>query len=557
VTVDSLTGTRYTMSSPYDSLYCLDPYGSVIRWTSSNGGGAVGVGKYLRMVTNPLAYGINPLPTNHVMYLSYPIVSGDGVGNFRTRASAFRPAKAAQYFTIETLVYDSTTKVSVTLDSIIRVAVAFAGNGCSNDSAYYLKMYKNWGSDTLVYASGDWFMAPQDMNRVVNGQSFENWRTYLHSMPVVGGFIDASSGKQAVYAVGDDWKATDHDTCKVWLFRMKREITGDSVGVNFATTFQRQAVEVRSNENDRFCFSAYDFPDSFLAADVVILEYGNPIVGGGEQAGELILYTKDSRWKVFPSNNSFATQKMNGSRGLVAKNSFVNIDNIHYGLAADGYWECDGSQPVLVSASVASYFTDTINTTRYDLVTAAWDAEQDNIWLSIPRRSSTKNDITLIYHRPTRSWWRQSVASGAFCYIGDRDFSDSVTMIAGGTDSSTIYAIGGLTDDGVNISGSLKTGYMTYSDNDNAKSVKTLFFDYYSPSVGSLRYELYRLKDGSRSQIDTASFQLKAWSAQKQVNVDMSKTWGRTLQFGLTIPSVSGVWVNAFEVLATLRGRIK
>ena len=151
VGVDSAT-VSYRLRAPFLVSQCPN-YTAGPRYLEFTGSGIVpgSAGQYLHLTTNSVAYAVggNPIPAGHTMYLSYPITSvtdirdqytGDHTTRIKTRAAAFVPLPDSSSFLVETLVYDSTTKYGVTLDSVQRVATSISAPLCGNDSIYYLKL---------------------------------------------------------------------------------------------------------------------------------------------------------------------------------------------------------------------------------------------------------------------------------------------------------------------------------------------------------------------------------------------------------------------------------
>ena len=376
--------------------------------------------------------------------------------------------------------------------------------------------------------------------------------------PIAGGYVTADS---AILAASPDsagfvWS----DSCHLSFYRMKRSLlnTSTDVGVDNVAMYQLSTFEVRVAEMDRVYWSEVSDPDSFRAGNFMVLEYGNPIIVMGEQLGNLVAYTKTNRWKIFPfEEGSFATEKLNGSRGCVAKNSFLNIDNVHYGLASDGYWECSGDVPLLISDAISTYFTDSINTNQYRMIAAGYDQVNDDIWLSFPTGTSLVNNVTLVYHRPTKSWWRQSFNSGAYTYNSDRSICDSAGMFVGGTDSNTIYIKRGVLDGSNSITSSLQTGFYDFGLPDKAKVVKSLLLNYDSPSGNTVTLGLRRMSLGSDTEFTYSEFGSNSYWSQKIVNVVQGTTWGRHFSFSLNVSNASGFKVGDYQVLITSDRKIK
>ncbi len=493
VLVDSLSGTRYQYSAI--NRVCFGGPMTGLRFTASGVDANFG-GRFARITTNPLSVGgtANPVPAGQPFYMSYPIWSS-GNDSIKTFAAAFLPdSTSSQYVTIEALEYDSTSKFTRRVDS---VRVATTATVCGTENARYLKIYCDscfFDADTASFITGDWFVSPNYPWSYSGLTAASYWNGYIWTsvgsvFPVVGGYR-ASDGAWLAACPPDvnDGIAWDIDSnnVEVVFYRMKRAGVAAPDGIEWAGVFNNSAVEVRSDEKDVVYRSAVNLPDSFLSDRWMIVDHGQPIVVGGLQRGDLVLYTAVNRWALIEGGSGyFSKQYLDGARGCIAKGSFLNIDGVHYGLAADGYWESTGDAPRLISGAVSSYFTDSLDRSRLDEFAAGYDAELDNIWLSCP-------NWTLVYNRATGSWWPQSWKASAFTYNPDVTVSDSVRLIAGGIDSSGLFARGGSDDDGDSLVAWLRTGYLDFGVPQRVKDVKGLRIGYESPRAMTFDVTSYR-----------------------------------------------------------------
>ena len=423
----------------------------------------------------------------------------------------------------------------------------------------YSTQYASSIPDSLIDPTGtiEGYWLSAELNLSLFDSTVVANTTPLTCYPVAGGYVTADS---AIYTASPDSLGFRCDSCYISLFRQKREVqaTITAKGVDNVALYQLSTFEVRSTEPDRVYWSEVSDPDSFVVGNFMVLEFGNPIIRMGEQLGSLIAYTKTNRWKIFPfGEGSFATEKLNGSRGCVARNSFLNIDNVHYGLSSDGYWECGGDVPVLISDAISTYFTDSINTESYQMVAAGYDQINDDIWLSIPTGNSTVNNVTLVFHRPTKSWWRQSFNAGAYTYNSDRSVCDSAGLFVGGVDSNTIYIKRGVLDDGNQITSSLQTGFYDFRLPDKAKVAKSLLLNYDSPSNNTVTLGLRRMSLGSDTEFTYSEFGSNSYWSQKIVNVVQGMTWGRHFSFSVNVNNASGFKIGDYQVLITSDRKIK
>ena len=360
--------------------------------------------------------------------------------------------------------------------------------------------------------------------------------------PVVGGYVTADS---AIYAASDPTGFHDHDTGWVAMFRMKKEVSKSrtTVGINFAIrdNSNNTFFENRVSNEDLIYYSEPNMPDSFLAAHVVTIDPGNACVIGGEQGGNIIIYTASNRFQlVYAGGGAYAKNRMDGSRGIIAKGSFVNVDGVHYGLARDGYWQSDGGAPEIISNAVASYFRDSLDYSQLEKIASGYDPTNDNIWI-------TFNGITLVYNRPTGSWWRQSFAASAYAYNGDITISDSIMFMAAGAESSTIYIQKGNKDDGVNLTASLQTGYMNFDAPEIEKGIVDLRLGYKASDTtsGSITMHPVLSVDGTLYKSSSnLAMTIASGANDKWIRLPMGSLWGNEVGLGINVTNGSGLRWN-------------
>lgn len=552
VVVDSLSGVRFAFTAT--TRRCI-PSTPAIQFAAASVVENY-AGKFLRVVSNPIADSVNAVTEGHHLYMSYPIYSS-GSGIIRTLGAAFLPDTVSdQYLTVENLAYDSTTRFTTRVDSVRMGVVDSSAYSCVGNEALYFKIYCDtcfFDSDTAAFITGDWFWYPQYTFQL-GSNTYDGTvplsytqipTTALTVFPVVGGFR-ASDGAfyAAMNAVGGSRDNHDFDTnnVNVTFYRMKKDVSTLSAGgYEFAVQHNERVFECRSSEPDRLYWSEPFMPDSFLAGSIVIVDEANPCVIAAKQWSDLVVYTTAGSWKIIANatGEEYGTEKFNTSRGCVSRGSFLNIDNIHYGLAADGFWESDGNEPRIISGPVSSYFLDSLNQNEYDEVRSGYDAENDNIWVSLPRRGATKNTITLMYHRATQSWWPQTFVGSSFTAVKDVTVSDSVRFMVGGVDSSTIYVRGGRLDDGAAITASIQTPYLDFGDPVVAKRVKSLMLGYDSQVASAVSVVGYR--DFALTPFDTVSFTTGASWAQKWLHFPDARYNGNNLSLKLSISNASQI----------------
>lgn len=376
--------------------------------------------------------------------------------------------------------------------------------------------------------------------------------------PVVGGYVDSDSAivvmiaKTNAGSVESYPHLDDSDTCMAMMFRMKpnKSIVSDG-GYVTASVYQDRVFYVVDTLCNHLLWTEPFLPDSHVATSDMIInsEDGDCIIGLKEQWGDLIVYMPNSRWRVTGdgTNQGYAKERLNGSIGCAALGSLLNIDNNHYFLATDGFYSATGADaPVRVSNAVNSYFTDSLNTDRYDKVAAGYDKENNDIWISFPRVGSNNNSITLVYNIPTQTWWRQSFVAGAYAYNADFGISDTVRFIAGGVDSSTIFVAGGATDDGVDIDAYLQTGYFDYESPERFKRITDYLFSIDNNSADSIVGDVYA--DTVTAALNSLSYTPFAGWWQQRVAVPDAEYIGNYVSHKFTIYDGSGTGLRFLKI---------
>jgi hypothetical protein len=462
------------------------------------------------------------------------------------------PTDAAHTITGVTLTFPDPVELAGNTDYIFAIECDSVYNA---SYPYTFKILQNathqymWGQTLTYTGTFPATFEPTDSATHEMGASIAiNWfdssstanRDAYTCYPIAGGYVTADS---AILAACGPTGFHDHDTCTIAMFRMKRHLTNASAGINFAVknNSNNTIFENRASNSDLIYYSEPNLPDSFLPAHVITIDPGNPCVTGGEQGGNTIIYTASGRFQlVYAGGGAYAKNRMDGSRGIIAKGSFVNVDGVHYGLARDGYWQSDGSAPVIISGAVESYFRDSLDYSKLDEIASGYEPTNDDIWI-------TFNGITLVYHRPTQSWWRQSFAGTAYAYNGDIGISDSIAFVAAGGDSSTIFIQKGRQDDGVNLTASLQTGYMNFDAPETEKGIVDLRLGYRASdtSAGSIAlYPALSIDGTLYNTSDTVAMTITTGAGDKWVRLPMGSLWGNEVGLGISVTNGSGLRWN-------------
>lgn len=458
----------------------------------------------------------------------------------------------------------SSTKYFVAVWSGSNVlAVAKNANGLEGDSAAWKKADSYDGSFPSSIAGATPVVTTSSYAIELYGwhhDSLNTYPDYQYQIPIAAGYIAANGPiYAAVHSDAYDSpiagahafssRLADGDTCKIAIYKMTAQPVQLAAAVVLAVWHNSTNLEVRAEFPDRLYWSEVNQPDSFLIDHMMIVDHGNPLTAAGKQLGDVVFYTATNRWKIiYGGGGQYTKQFLDGVRGCVARRSFLDIEGVHYGLGADGYWESSGEPPQLISQAVQSYFTDSLDWTRLDDVAAGYDAELDNIWIS------QKDRFCLVYNRSSRSWWPQSFIAGAYAYNPDISVSDSVRFIAGGTDSSGLFVRGGVLDDGDSIDAMMQTGYLDYGASQLIKNVKGLRLGYEATRATSWLCESFGQNYTTGATFEVGSFagsSIAGWS-EEQMRFFQGTYRGKRLSHRLTFYNASGLKLPYLQALVKM-----
>lgn len=106
--------------------------------------------------------------------------------------------------------------------------------------------------------------------------------------------------------------------------------------------------------------------------------------------------------------------KTRAQYGALSPKGLVGTPYGWYFVGYPGVFEFDGYNATLMSSEVSWFWRDSL--AAADVVNACikYDTHRDILLISVARRGSIKNDVTLVYHFPTRQWSRYDFGADHF-----------------------------------------------------------------------------------------------------------------------------------------------
>lgn len=104
------------------------------------------------------------------------------------------------------------------------------------------------------------------------------------------------------------------------------------------------------------------------------------------------------------------------TRGLVAHGAFVQVGNIVFYLADDGFFATDGAnvRPIGTSednsSGIDKWFWSNVNQNALEAIRAGFDAEKRCIFFAIPTGSNTLPDTLLSFNPGADKWTKSAIA---------------------------------------------------------------------------------------------------------------------------------------------------
>lgn len=104
------------------------------------------------------------------------------------------------------------------------------------------------------------------------------------------------------------------------------------------------------------------------------------------------------------------------TRGVVAHGACVQVDNVVFFLADDGFYFTDGANVLPIgtapdnSTGIDNWFWTNVNMSALEAIRAGYDAEKRNIFFAIPTGTNTLPDTLLAYNPAAQRWTRSAIA---------------------------------------------------------------------------------------------------------------------------------------------------
>jgi hypothetical protein len=479
--------------------------------------------------------------------------------------TGFQPAFARFNFDSVGLLSNTTYFLVVSCDRLISLQAYYGssdGNYFKTD-AYDGTFPVKWEPD-----SRDSYFSGMTFSVTYFDSSYAGHRTYGSCYPIAGGYVKNSN---TIFAASPDTIGFhDHDTTIVKIFRMRNvpsPLPGDGSAYSFTAEFQDRIFYATDNEptilkcSDPFLPTT---PDTSIHVNLTRSD-GDILTAAAQQGANLTVYSKNSRWGVFSGEVAgtladgtsttevdYARELLLGNVGCVSSRALVVVDGIHYFLHTTGMYRTTGAQgkPEPIDyGTVNSFFRDSINTTAYDKVAMGYDPSSSNLWISFPRKGTLVNNITLVYSINTGAWWQQSFHASSYAFNQDVSISDSVTMLVGGTDSSTVFYRAGVLDDTTTITASLRTPWLDWGEPQQMKRISAVIAPSESKELAALtvRADMSPLDTSKHKSI---SIDIPALTNSQAIGYfPLGSVNGYSLRFTLSLIghsgfSLSGLWIQ-------------
>ncbi len=511
-----------------------------------------GVGEFVQISSHSKSGG-NVVAAGHEIYTSWPILGsiGNGTYHFYTTNVAFCPesTSTSEYAVMVNLDYDPSTLDTIVADSIqvlVNDSTALwdcgSGKTTPDNEAIYFRVFSsalNISADTMMFATGDWFFAPAWMT---------SWQGYSipftepsMCFPVIGG-LDAGSNSFYV-GVGtlytglrsewSTWRSTD--SCLILLYRMKQDgfAVSESYSYTWAATYDNRAFWSTADDPTLIKKSEPNDPETQEGVGFYLLgAEDDPPIAGLVQGDVLKVYCENSRHIVTSADGYLYTaQKLSEGVGCSSPKTLREHNGIHYYLHRTGVYADDGTNAVLTSFKVNSWFRDSIPSDQY--LRGCYAAVHDNrYWISVPLKSGARK--TLVYDLLAQAWTdMNNLEFTAAATNSNAD--DSASFYFATADSGVIMSYHGNLDGSDSITAVIQTDYVDAGSIERNKTIRHAWAAWDRAST-SASFALDFYLSHSTTSAYTYSFTGSSFGSQR---VNPPSLLGRNCSLKLTIDGAS------------------
>ena len=149
----------------------------------------------------------------------------------------------------------------------------------------------------------------------------------------------------------------------------------------------------------------------FLDAD---LDSGDPVIGLRSLRDQLIVYLRDGRVGITATgdpNFPYNLFRLNQDVGAVSQHATLTFENRHFFLGERDFYLWDGndafnlsSPPDVTRPSIKRFIRETLNDDKKSNASMALYRAKDQVWLSVARGSSERNDAVLVLDASQGTW---------------------------------------------------------------------------------------------------------------------------------------------------------
>lgn len=242
------------------------------------------------------------------------------------------------------------------------------------------------------------------------------------------------------------------------------------------------------NSNIMYMSALYDETDVNVTDFIEVGAEDNENVSGmGGLYDQRWIYKEHRTYAQVGNHPDEVQTRLRQNQGIWSDGFILAYKNMEYGVNNTGLVAFDGSSMNNFSSAVETFFEDSININRLDLVRG--EILNDNLLFSYPSTGSTKNDRSLWFDIETKSWMTSTLVGASYLKLTSPAGNDSILI--GDTDSAKIYVYGGTDDDGSEIVGRYKSPYFDFGAAHIKKTLQKILISCELDSNASLWVSIY------------------------------------------------------------------
>lgn len=201
----------------------------------------------------------------------------------------------------------------------------------------------------------------------------------------------------------------------------------------FSGTLSASAYQIYRDESELYYSEWGDFdcwgPDTEAYRNKLYIGTtgsGNRAMAVKALNDSLWVFTKDKIYRVYGKDYDRRAIKITPEPfydgiGCVGPKALVSVDNMVYFLSLRGPMMFDGSgAPIPFGERLGQNWLNELNVSQLGISCAGYSPTKDTIKFAVPGTSLTENSIIYVYHRSTKTWWREQYKHPS-SYFNDYD----------------------------------------------------------------------------------------------------------------------------------------